>query len=149
MNANLSPCVKQHVGRMKLDKPSGARSISLAEFIAGLKLSEQLDDELTPISVKEIWLATLSFDVRPDLVSEVNLPPPPEKDKHLVQNALVPVLCSMESHMFYGVSHTWSNTVWNIYPSKHNRECVAYFDCTRCAPVHHFCSALGSVIRLT
>jgi hypothetical protein len=55
---------------MKLDKP-GARSISLAEFIAGLKLSEQLDDELTPTAVKEIWLATLSFDVRPDLVSEV------------------------------------------------------------------------------
>jgi hypothetical protein len=58
--------------RMKLDKP-GARSISLAEFIAGLKLSEQLDDELTPTAVKETWLATLSFDVRPDLVSEVTI----------------------------------------------------------------------------
>uniref|UniRef100_A0A7S0Z2A6 Uncharacterized protein n=1 Tax=Hemiselmis tepida TaxID=464990 RepID=A0A7S0Z2A6_9CRYP len=56
--------------RMKLEKPSGARSISLKEFIECLKASEQADDELTPAAVKEIWLATLSFDVRPDLIGE-------------------------------------------------------------------------------
>lgn len=61
---------------MKLERSSGARSISLSEFIAALKLSEQIDDELTPAAVKEIWLATLSFDVRPDLVSNVGAPIP-------------------------------------------------------------------------
>jgi hypothetical protein len=56
--------------KTKLEKTTGARSISLAEFIQALKLSEQIDEELTPAAVKEIWLATISFDVRPDLVSE-------------------------------------------------------------------------------
>jgi hypothetical protein len=56
--------------KTKLEKTTGARSISLAEFIQALKASEQIDEELTPAAVKEIWLATISFDVRPDLVSE-------------------------------------------------------------------------------
>jgi len=57
--------------RMKLDKPApGARSISLAEFIQCLKASSQIEEELTTARVKEIWLATLSFDIAPDLVTE-------------------------------------------------------------------------------
>jgi len=56
--------------RMRLEKPTGARSISLSEFISCLKSSDQIDEELTPAAVKEIWLATLSFDVLPDTVTE-------------------------------------------------------------------------------
>ena len=33
--------------RLKLDKTSGARSVCLADFIAGLKASQQIEEELT------------------------------------------------------------------------------------------------------
>lgn len=56
--------------KMRLEKTTGARSISMAEFVQTLKASEQIDEELTPAAVKEIWLATISFDARPDLISE-------------------------------------------------------------------------------
>ena len=56
--------------RLKLEKNLGARSISLAEFIACLKTSSQIEEELTTAAVKEIWLATLSFDIPPDSVTE-------------------------------------------------------------------------------
>lgn len=56
--------------RMRLEKPTGARSISLAEFISCLKSSDQIDEELTPAAVKEIWIATLAFDVLPETITE-------------------------------------------------------------------------------
>jgi len=61
---------KFYFKRTRLEKQTGARSLSLAEFISCLGHSDQLDEELTPAAVKELWLLTLSFDVSPDLIQE-------------------------------------------------------------------------------
>mmetsp|Transcript_44615 Transcript_44615/g.140808 ORF Transcript_44615/g.140808 Transcript_44615/m.140808 type:complete len:450 (-) Transcript_44615:779-2128(-) len=52
------------------DVSTNARSMTLYAYIAALRAADQLDEELTPQSVKEIWLATISYEVPPDLISE-------------------------------------------------------------------------------
>ena len=54
------------------EKPAGARSVNLSEFVKALKQSDQLGATLTPAAVAEAWMRALSFDVALSDVDETD-----------------------------------------------------------------------------